>query len=113
MTSDGGSIGELEIPIAPAYRASKAGLNMVMRAYALHLKRKGIIVGIIAPGTVDTADYMNAEDPSTVPRNYRNMMKMGRLAPRTAIDEMIALIDRLTIEDSGVYYKWTGRVIAW
>ena len=113
MTSTGGSIGELEIPIAPAYRASKAGLNMAMRAYALHLKRKGIIVGIIAPGTVDTADYMNAEDPSTVPRNYRNMMKMGRLAPRTAIDDMIALIDRLTIEDSGVYYEWTGRGIAW
>jgi len=113
MTSTGGSIGELEIPIAPAYRASKAGLNMAMRAYSLHLKRKGIIVGIIAPGTVDTEDYMNAEDPSTVPRNYRGMMKAGRLAPRTAIDDMIALIERLTIEDSGVYYEWTGRVIPW
>jgi NAD(P)-dependent dehydrogenase (short-subunit alcohol dehydrogenase family) len=113
MTSTGGSIGELEVPIAPAYRASKAGLNMAMRAYALHLERKGIIVGIIAPGTVDTEDYMNAEDPSTVPRNYRGMMKAGRLAPRTAIDDMIALIDRLTIEDTGVYYEWTGRIIAW
>ena len=113
MTSTGGSIGEREVPIAPAYRASKAGLNMAMRAYAIHLKRKGIIVGIIAPGTVDTEDYMNAEDPSTVPRNYQGMMKAGRLAPRTAIDDMIALIDRLTIEDTGVYYEWTGRVIAW
>jgi NAD(P)-dependent dehydrogenase (short-subunit alcohol dehydrogenase family) len=113
MTSTGGSIGELEIPIAPAYRASKAGLNMAMRAYALHLKRRGVIVGIIAPGTVDTEDYMNAEDPSTVPRNYQGMMKAGRLAPRTAIDDMIVLIDRLTIEDTGVYYEWTGRVIAW
>ena len=113
MTSTGGSIGELEIPIAPAYRASKAGLNMAMRAYSLALKRKGVIVGIIAPGTVDTEDYMNAEDPSTVPSNYQNMMKAGRLAPRTAIDDMIALIDRLTIEDSGVYYEWTGRVIPW
>jgi len=69
---------------------------MAMRAYSLHLKRKGIIVGIIAPGTVDTEDYMNAEDPSTVPRNYQGMMKAGRLAPRTAIYDMIALIDRLT-----------------
>ena len=113
MTSTGGSIGELEVPIAPAYRASKAGLNMAMRAYSLHLKRKGIIVGIIAPGTVDTEDYMNAEDPSTVPRNYQGMMKAGRLAPRTAIDDMIALIDRMTIEDSGVFYKWDGEVIPW
>ncbi len=113
MTSTGGSIGELKVPIAPAYRASKAGLNMVMRTYSLALKRKGIIVGIIAPGTVDTEDYMNAEDPSTVPSNYQTMMKMNLLSPRRAIDEMIKLIDRLTIEDSGVYYEWTGRVIAW
>ncbi|MFQ5635374.1 MAG: SDR family oxidoreductase, partial [Gammaproteobacteria bacterium] len=113
MTSTGGSITEVEIPIAPAYRASKAGLNMAMRAYSIALKPKGIIVGIIAPGTVDTEDYMNAEDPSTVPRNYRNMIKANRLAPRSAIDDMIALIDRLTLDDSGVYYEWTGRVIPW
>jgi len=113
MTSTGGSITDVKVPIAIAYRASKAGLNMAMRTYSLALKRKGIIVGIIAPGTVDTEDYMNAEDPSTVPSNYKNMMKAGRLAPRTAIDDMIALIDRLTLEDSGVYYEWTGRVLPW
>jgi len=113
MTSTGGSITEVEIPIAPAYRASKAGLNMAMKSYSITLKRKGVIVGIIAPGTVDTEDYMNAEDPDSVPSNYKNMMRAGRLAPRTAIDDMIALIERLTIEDSGVFYEWTGRVIPW
>jgi NAD(P)-dependent dehydrogenase (short-subunit alcohol dehydrogenase family) len=113
MTSTGGSITETEIPIAPAYRASKAGLNMLMRAYAQAMERKGVIVGIVAPGTVDTEDYMNAEDPDSVPSNYRNMMRMNRLAPRTAIDDMIALIDRMTLEDSGVFYEWTGRVIPW
>lgn len=113
MTSTGGSITETEIPIAPAYRASKAGLNMLMRAYAQAMERKGVIVGIMAPGTVDTEDYMNAEDPDSVPSNYRNMMRMKRLAPRTAIDDMIALIDRMTLEDSGVFYEWTGRVIPW
>jgi hypothetical protein len=41
------------------------------------------------------------------------MIKMNLLSPRRAIDEMIALIDRLTLEDSGVYYWWTGRVIPW
>ncbi|TDJ45727.1 MAG: SDR family NAD(P)-dependent oxidoreductase [Gammaproteobacteria bacterium] len=113
MTSTGGSISDVEVPIAIAYRASKAGLNMAMRTYSMALKRKGIIVGIIAPGTVDTEDYMNAKDPSTVPSNYKNMIKAGRLAPRTAIDDMIALIGRLTLEDSGVYYEWTGRVLPW
>ncbi len=113
MTSNGGSIGEVKVPNAPAYRASKAGLNMAMRTYSLALKPKGIIVGLIAPGTVDTEDYLNAEDPSTVPSSYETMIKMNLLSPRRAIDEMIALIDRLTLEDSGVYYWWTGRVIPW
>jgi NAD(P)-dependent dehydrogenase (short-subunit alcohol dehydrogenase family) len=113
MTSTGGSITNTEIPIAVAYRASKAGLNMAMHTYSIAMKRRGIIVSIIAPGTVDTEDYMNAEDPTTVPSNYQNMMKAGRLAPRTAIDDMIQLIDRLTLEDAGVYYEWTGEVLPW
>ena len=113
MTSNGGSITEVEIPIAPIYRASKAGLNMAMRSYSIHLKRRGIIVGIISPGTVDTEDYMNAEDPDSVPSNYKNMMKAGRLVPRTAIDDMIRIIDGLTLEDSGINFEWNGRVIPW
>jgi NAD(P)-dependent dehydrogenase (short-subunit alcohol dehydrogenase family) len=113
MTSTGGSIGTLEVPINIGYRTSKAGLNMAMANYAIHLKRKGIIVGIIGPGTVDTEDYMNAADPDSVPRNYQMMMKAGRLVPRTAIDDMIGLIDRMTIEDSGVFYKWDGEVLPW
>jgi NAD(P)-dependent dehydrogenase (short-subunit alcohol dehydrogenase family) len=113
MTSTGGSIGTLKVPIAIGYRTSKAGLNMAMKNYAIHLKSKGVIVGIIGPGTVDTEDYMNAADPTTVPGNYQMMMKAGRLAPRTAIDDMIALIDGMTIEDSGVFYKWDGEVLPW
>jgi len=113
MTSTGGSIANVKVPVAVAYRASKAGLNMAMRTYSIALKPNGLIVGIIAPGTVDTEDYMNAKDPSTVPANYKAMIKANRLAPRTAIDDMIKLIDRLTLEDSGVYYEWTGEVLPW
>jgi NAD(P)-dependent dehydrogenase (short-subunit alcohol dehydrogenase family) len=113
MTSTGGSITEVKVPVAIPYRASKAGLNMAMRSYSIALKPKGIIVSIIAPGTVDTEDYLNAEDPSTIPANYQMMIKGKMLAPRTAINDMITLIDRLTLEDSGVYYEWTGRVIPW
>lgn len=101
------------MPVAIPYRASKAGLNMAMHSYSIAMQKKGIIVGIIAPGTVDTEDYMNAEDPATVPANYRTMIKGKMLAPRTAINDMIGLIDRMTIKDSGVYYEWTGRVIPW
>ena len=113
MTSTGGSITNVSVPFNIGYAASKAGLNMTMRNYAVHLKEKGVIIGIIAPGTVDTEDYMNAPNPDSVPRNYQMMMKAGRLVPRTAINDMIALVDRLTIEDSGVYYQWDGEVLPW
>jgi len=113
MTSTGGSIGDLQVPINIGYRTSKAGLNMAMRNYAIHLRGRGVIVGIIGPGTVDTEDYMNARDPDSVPRNYQMMMKAGRLAPRTAINDMIALIDRMTLDDSGVFYQWDGKVLPW
>ena len=113
MTSTGGSIANVRSPVAVAYRSSKAGLNMAMRMYSIALKRQAIIVGIIAPGTVDTEDYMNAEDPSTIPGNYLAMMKAKMLAPRTAINDMIALIDRLTLEETGVFYAWTGEILPW
>ena len=113
MTSTGGSITNAEVPINIGYSASKAGLNMAMRNYSIHLQNKGVIVGIIAPGTVDTHDYMNAEDSDTVPRNYKMMMKTGRLVPRTAINDMIELIDGFTLEDSGIYYQWDGEVLPW
>ncbi len=56
---------------------------------------------------------MNAEDPTSVPENYQRMIKAGVLAPRTAINDMIALIERLTMDDTGVYYEWTGEVLPW
>jgi NAD(P)-dependent dehydrogenase (short-subunit alcohol dehydrogenase family) len=113
MTSTGGSITNVQVTFAVAYRTSKAALNMLMRLYSIEQRKRGVIVSIMAPGTVDTEDYMNAADPESVPRNYQMMMKAQRLAPRTAINDMIALIDRLTLEDSGVYYEWTGKVLPW
>lgn len=113
MTSTGGSITTLEVPFNMGYRASKAALNMTMHGYAIYLKKKGVIIGIIGPGTVDTEDYMNAADPDSVPPNYKMMMKAGRLVPRTAINDMISLIDLMTIEDSGVFYQWDGQVLPW
>jgi len=113
MSSQGSSITNANSGTAPAYRSSKAGLNMLMRAYGEAVKGRGVIVAVIAPGTVDTEDYMNAEDPSTVPENVQRMMKMGRLAPRSAIGSMIDLIDGLTIDDISVLHQWDGEVLPW
>ncbi len=113
MSSQGSSITNANSARAPSYRSSKAGMNMIMRAYGEAVKRRGVIVAVIAPGTVDTEDYMNATDPATVPENRQRMIKMGLLAPRSAIGSMIDLIDGLTIDDISVLHQWDGEVLPW
>ena len=113
MSSQGSSITNANSARAPSYRSSKAGMNMVMRAYGEAVKRRGVIVAVIAPGTVDTEDYMNAADPATVPENRQRMIKMGLLAPRSAIGSMIDLINGLTIDDIDVLHQWDGEVLPW
>ncbi len=113
MSAQGGSITDLGRAMAPLYSSSKAGLNMLMRSYGETVKARGVIVAVIAPGTVDTEDYMNAEDPSTVPENRQRMIAMNILAPRSAIGSMIELIDGLTIDDIGAFHQWDGEVLPW
>ena len=113
MSSQGSSITNANSGTAPSYRSSKAGMNMVMRAFGEAVKGRGVIVVVIAPGTVDTEDYMNAEDPTTIPENRQRMIKMGRLAPRSAIGSMIDLINSMTIDDIRVLHQWDGEVLPW
>ena len=80
-----------------AYVASKAGLNRLMRSVAIDVKDRGIIIGLIHPGYVQT--------------------EMG--GPRADITavESAAGIRKVaagwTIEKSGDFYKWTGEEHAW
>ena len=113
MSSSGGSITNLGRPMTPLYVASKSGLNMLMRTYGETVKGRGVIVAVIAPGTVDTEDYMNAEDPSTIPENYKRQISMNLLAPRTAIGSTIDLINGLTLDDIGAFHQWDGEVLPW
>ena len=113
MSAEGASIGRVNSSLAPSYRASKAGLNMLMRTYGEAVKDRGVIVAVIAPGTVDWRDYMNAEDPSMIPEAYARRLARGRMAPRSAIPAMIDLIDRLSIDDIGTFHLWNGEELPW
>ena len=113
MSAEGASIGRVQSSLAPSYRASKAGLNMLMRTYGEAVKDRGVIVAVIAPGTVDHRDFMNAEDPSIIPEAYRRRLARGRMAPRSAIPAMIDLIDGLTPEDTDKFLLWNGEVLPW
>jgi NAD(P)-dependent dehydrogenase (short-subunit alcohol dehydrogenase family) len=115
MTSTGGSIGGAQFTGGVDYRASKAAINMIMHLYAMELKERGVIVGIIGPGSVDTAGYLDA-DPETLPKNIQRLLASGRenmVRADEAIGSMIELIDGLTLETSGKFYDWEGTELPW
>jgi len=85
------------------YRASKVSLNMVMKVLADDLRGRGVIVGLIAPGTADT-DMRRALVGERAAQDQR---------PETAVAAMIKVIDGLTLEQSGLPFNYNGRQLPW
>jgi NAD(P)-dependent dehydrogenase (short-subunit alcohol dehydrogenase family) len=65
-----------------AYCASKAGLNMLSRAYALELSGKGILVNTVDPGVAKTEMNTSALEPaSSVVPIVRTLAALGKGGP--------------------------------
>ncbi|NML93707.1 SDR family oxidoreductase [Novosphingobium olei] len=80
-----------------AYAASKAALNRLMRSVAIDLKDKGVIVGLVHPGWVQT-DMGGAGADITPTESAAGIRKV-------AAD--------WTLETSGDFLKWNGEPHAW
>ena len=87
------------------YRASKAALNMSMRTIARELRyskdktRKGIIVGLIDPGVVDTGFAKNVPIPM--------------ISAKESATGVIAVIDAYTSKETGTFIRYDGKSIPW
>ena len=79
------------------YRSSKAGLNMVVRCLAHTLAERGITMVAISPGWV-TTDMGGAK---------------ADLTPADSIAKMRAVIDRLTLADTGRFFNHEGEERPW
>lgn len=75
------------------YRASKAALNKVMQGLATDLEDDGIAVALVDPGWVrtDMGGPGADEDPNTV------------------AEGILSLADRLTLDDTGKFFRFTGE----
>lgn len=62
VSSNQGSITEVDGAYLHFYRTSKAALNMLMRIYAEGVRAKGITVGLLGPGATDTDFMANVTD---------------------------------------------------
>lgn len=100
VSSSEGSIGMVNSSRLYFMRASKAALNMTMKNLAIALKSKGVSVGMLNPGLVDT-DFMRG-----VPK------KMLRPAADAARD-MMRNIDTLTPANTGAFLNYDGQVLPW
>jgi NAD(P)-dependent dehydrogenase (short-subunit alcohol dehydrogenase family) len=86
------------------YRASKVALNMVMRVLADDLRGRGVIVGLIAPGTADTDMRRQLVGAERASRDQ---------SPEAAVASMIGVIDALTLEQSAVPLNYNGKQMPW
>jgi NAD(P)-dependent dehydrogenase (short-subunit alcohol dehydrogenase family) len=84
-----------------AYRMSKAALNIGFRALAADWRGEGLMVGIIAPGMVET-DLLRA---SGFP---------GRgITTQESVSGMMKVIDAMTPATNGKALNYDGSVIPW
>ena len=100
VSSSEGSIGMVNSSRLYFMRASKAALNMEMKNLAYGLKSKGVSVGLVNPGMVDT-DFMKG-----VPKN---MLR----PPADAVRDVIHSIDTLTVANTGSFWNYDGKILPW
>jgi len=80
-----------------AYASAKAALNRLMRSVATDLKPRGIIVGLLHPGYVQT----DMSGPS------------ADITPLESAQGVYRITQDWTLETSGDFLNWDGRPHAW
>lgn len=80
-----------------AYGATKAALNRLMRSVAIDLKPRGIIIGLIHPGWVQTDMGGPKAD----------------LTPEQSAHGIYTVARGWTLARSGDFYKWNGEPHVW
>lgn len=97
VSSDAGSITLRDRGCDYSYPSSKAALNMMSRCLSGDLQGDNIIAISIHPGFIKT--------------------DMGGVNARLTLDEaiptMVKTMDGITMNDSGQFFNWDGKLVAW
>jgi len=96
ISSGMGSIGDNGGGWVP-YRTSKAALNMAWSSLALEARGRGVACVLFSPGWVKT-DMGGAG---------------AEITPQESVSAMRALIERLTIDDTGKFMRRDGSKLPW
>ena len=84
------------------YRMSKAALNIAAVSLARDVNEQNIAVGIYHPGYVQTEMV-----------NSNGVLNNGDISATVAAERLLALMDKLTMADSGVFKHSNGETLPW
>ncbi|MBE0473541.1 SDR family NAD(P)-dependent oxidoreductase [Rhodoferax sp.] len=86
-----------------SYRASKAALNMLLKTAAIEVKRSNpnAVLVSLHPGTVNTG----------LSKPFKGE-QIGRPAP-VAAQDMLAVLDSLTADNTGSFVSYNGERLPW
>ena len=98
-----GSIGDNRLGGWVSYRAAKAAVNQIVHTAAIELGRSHphTICVSLHPGTVATAF------------TAKYLGRHPAVAPKDAAENMLRVLDSLTVEQSGGFYDWAGAEVPW
>ncbi len=101
-----GSIGDNRLGGWYGYRASKAALNMFMRTTAIEYNRRcpKTIVVTLHPGTSDT----QLSQPF-----QKNVPPEKLFSVERTVKQLLAVIDKVDMQDSGQFFSWDGTRLPW
>lgn len=101
-----GSIGDNRLGGWYGYRASKAALNMLMKTVAIEYSRVSprTIVTVLHPGTTDT----RLSQPF-----QRGVPPEKLFSVERTVSQLLAVMEGLTIADSGEFFSWDGSRLPW
>ncbi|MHA2172645.1 MAG: SDR family oxidoreductase [Candidatus Kariarchaeaceae archaeon] len=97
ISSQNGSITKRSVGGKYSYAASKAALNMITKILSNDLREKGIVTLVVHPGWIKT----NMGGPEAP------LQKEG------PISNIIDLIERSDLSDSGKFLDWEGNEVPW
>ena len=98
-----GSIGDNRIGGWISYRSAKAAVNQVVHTAAIELARthKQAVCVALHPGTVAT------------PFTEKYLGRHPAVAPEEAAQNLLRVMDDLTVENSGQFFDWAGKEVPW
>lgn len=96
-----GSIGDNGLGGWYAYRASKAALNQLVHTAAIEVARSHplAVLACLHPGTVATG--------------FTEGYGHDKVTPGMAAGHLLSVLEGLTLQQSGGFYDWAGKVVPW